>query len=133
MNMMDSIVGIETELFDATCVNGGGYLAGVVETTVADIQDNPDSGTSGWGGFIEEKFDFNTAGKFDSINSTSFEIDFGLSADGNGDTSVIVSITDNYGDSQGQQMVNEDESLLISLGLWVVATGGQSPSTVSIS
>ena len=127
--MMDRMVGIEIELFEATCVNGGVYLEEIVKTTVANVHDNPYTGTSEWGVFVEEKFDLNTAGKLKSSNSTSFEIDLGLSKY----TSSIVSITGDYGDGQGQQMVNEDKTSLVSLVVSVVEADGQSPSTVSLS
>ena len=130
---MDRIVDIESVLVDATCVNGGGYLEEFLVNAVGIISENPGAGTSEWGASVEEKFNLKPAGTLNSLNSSSFEIDFGVFAGKNGDTSVVVSITDNYGGGQGQHMVNEDESLLIGLELLVVETDGQSSSTVSIS
>ena len=130
---MDRIVDIESVLVDATCINGGGYLEEILVDAVGIISENSDAGTSEWGASVEEKFNLKPAGTLNSLNSSSFEIDFGVFAGKNGDTSVVVSITDNYSGGQGQHMVNEDESFLIGLELLVVETDGQSSSTVSIS
>ena len=131
--MMDSFIDLETELFDATCVDGS--LEDVVNATVAYIQGNPDviTLTSQLNVYIEEKFDFNSAGKLKSINSTSLEIDVNGDGDTSVQASVVVSTTDNYqGDSQGKQLANKDGSTLIDLKFSVTETDGLTPSTVSI-
>lgn len=127
--MMDSIVELGGELFDATCLNGPGFLEQVVNITLEHIQENPDIPSSDLGVFIEEKFDFTTAALLKSINTTSFEIDFMNGQLGN--AKVVVTDSEDY---EGKQMKkNEDESLLVLVDLIIPDSDAPSPSTVSIS
>jgi hypothetical protein len=105
MEMSHRVFDFDVELFDATSLSGTENLEDVVDDIAVHVQDNPSVDVAS---YIQHTFDLNNSGQLSSINSTSIEIDVGLSVNGkNGDIAEIVTVTQ---DSEGGRGAEAGES-----------------------
>jgi hypothetical protein len=133
MKMSHRVFDFDVELFDATSLSGTENLEDVVDDIAVHVQDNPSVDVAS---YIQHTFDLNNSGQLSSINSTSIEIDVGLSVNGkNGDIAEIVTVTQDSEGGRGLKLANQEETIIVFTEVLVIESNGPSPSnsTVSIS
>ncbi|KAN0140121.1 hypothetical protein V8E53_002017, partial [Lactarius tabidus] len=116
----------DVELFDATSLSGTENLEDVVDDIAVHVQDNPSVDVAS---YIQHTFDLNNSGQLSSINSTSIEIDVGLSVNGkNGDIAEIVTVTQDSEGGRGLKLANQEETIIVFTEVLVIESNGPSPS-----